>query len=577
MTPTDVPDLASPVRGGGIGRRARLPEVNRAALLVVPLVVFLGVFYVYPTFEILVRSVTHFSGTEVSGLDNFRWFFDTPVNLTALWRTLLTAAAITALCLLVGYPYAYAMTIASGRVRALMIGIVLLAAATPFMVRNYSWLILLQDNGPVNDALAALGVGRIELVGHISGAAIAMVHLLAPAVILPLYATLRGIDRRLLDAAAALGASPRRAFVRVYLPLSLPGMLAGALLAFVLTLGFYVTPTLLGSPSEALVSQLIVAQISQLLSWGHAGAMSVVLLVVCFGVLGVVSGLLRRAVHMPAGGATQPRASGEAPDHRTRRGRIALGAVTVLIALWLIAPLFVVIPESFNGARSLAFPPESWSTQWYSNFFSDPEWQSALRTTLEVAALVTVLATAIGSAAAFGLVRGRFPGKGFVGGLTIAPIVVPFVIFGIGVYSVFLTWHLVGTLQGFVVAHTALALPFVVVAVVAGVQGLDERLEDAAGGLGAGRLHTFTRVTLPLLLPSILTGAVFAFLTSVDEIVVSLFISSSTERTLPVQMYNSITSEIDPTIAAASTMLLALTTLLLLVFAGLTLKRRQHA
>jgi len=299
------------LRSGALGvavPQARRPPalgLNRAALLVLPLVLFLLVFFAYPTFEILQRSLTHFSGAETSGLDNFRWFFETDVNLTALSRTLLTALGIVVLCLLMGYPYAYAMTLATAGVRTVMIGVVLLAAATPFMVRNYSWLILLQDNGPINHALAGLGLNRVELTGHVSGAAIAMAHILAPIVILPLYATMRGIDRRLLDAASNLGASPVRAFARIYLPLSLPGVLAGALLAFVLTLGFYVTPTLIGSQSEALISQLIVTQISQLLSWGHAGAMSVVLLAVCLVVLWTVARLVRRTLRVPTT-ATEP-------------------------------------------------------------------------------------------------------------------------------------------------------------------------------------------------------------------------------------------------------------------------------
>jgi putative spermidine/putrescine transport system permease protein len=550
------------------------PDFNRAALLVLPLVLFLLAFFVYPTFEILQRSLTYFSGDQKSGLDNFRWFFETEVNPTALLRTLLTAAGIVVLCLLVGYPYAYAMTLTTAGVRTAMLGVVLLAAATPFMVRNYSWLILLQRNGPINDALTDLGFNRMELTGNVRGASIAMAHILVPIVILPLYATMRGIDRRLLDAASNLGAPPVRAFARVYLPLSLPGVLAGALLAFVLTLGFYVTPTLIGSQSDALISQLIVTQITQLLSWGHAGAMSVVLLAVCLVVLGIVARLVRRVLQVPAKASEPP--MDHQPWRRTYRARVALAATSLFVAVWLVAPIFVVVPESFNGARSLAFPPESWSTQWYANFFTDPGWNDALLTTLQVAAIVTVLATAIGTAAAFGLVRGQFPGKFVVNALTIAPIVVPFVIFGVGVYSAFLAWHLVGTVEGFVFAHTALALPFVVVPVIAGVQRFDQRLEDAATSLGANRVAVFRRVTLPLLLPSVLTGAVFAFLTSVDEIVISLFISSSTKRTLPVEMYNSITREIDPTIAAASTMLL-LTTTLLLVFAALTGRTRRHA
>lgn len=250
-----------------------------------------------------------------------------------------------------------------------------------------------------------------------------------------------------------------------------------------------------------------------------------------------------------------------------------LVAVCVMIGVWLLAPMLVVVPMSFTDRRSLSFPPEGWSLQWYRNFFSEPQWYEALLTSLEIAVLVTVVATFLGTAAAFALVRGRFPAKAAVNALLLAPLVVPVVIVAIAVFATYLRWRLSGTVRGFVLAHSALAIPFVIITVTASLRTFDRRLELAAQNLGANPLTTFRRVTLPLILPGVLSGALFAFITSFDEVVVALFIQSPDVRTLPVQMFTSVTREVDPTIAAASTMILVLTTALLTLFA---LARRQE-
>jgi putative spermidine/putrescine transport system permease protein len=250
-----------------------------------------------------------------------------------------------------------------------------------------------------------------------------------------------------------------------------------------------------------------------------------------------------------------------------------LVAGCALIGAWLLAPMLVVVPMSFTDRRSLSFPPKGWSLEWYRNFFSEPQWYDALLASLEIAVLVTIVATILGTAAAFALVRGRFPGKALVNALLLAPLVVPVVIVAIAVFAVYLRWHLSGTILGFVLAHSALAIPFVIITVSSSLRTFDRRLELAAQNLGANAVSTFRSVTLPLILPGVLSGALFAFITSFDEVVVALFVQSPEVRTLPVQMFTSVTREVDPTIAAASTMILALTTGLLTLFA---LVRRQE-
>lgn len=256
-----------------------------------------------------------------------------------------------------------------------------------------------------------------------------------------------------------------------------------------------------------------------------------------------------------------------------RSGRVALIGGCALISVWLVLPTLIVIPMSFTEARTFAFPPEGFTTEWYSSFFSNPAWRDALLTSLQIAALVTPLSVALGTAAAFGLVRGRFPGKGLVNGLVMTPLIVPVVVAGVGIFAVYLRWRISGTVLGFVLAHTALAMPFVAITVGASVRTFDRRLELAAASLGAGPWTTFRVVTLPLIRSGVIAGALFAFVTSFDEVVVSIFLQSPSVRTLPVQMFSSVTREIDPTLAAASTMIVLFTTSLILL--SLAVRERE--
>ncbi|MDO8187656.1 ABC transporter permease [Conexibacter sp. JD483] len=232
----------------------------------------------YPLATIVERSVSDFPGGHGALLDNYRWFFDEELNRVVLLRTFRTAAIVTLACLVIAYPYAYAMTVVGWRMRLVMQAAVIAPLLVGTMTRNYSWVILLQDKGPVNDALGAVGLGPFHMIGSLSGVIIGLVQISLPFIILPLYASLREIDVRLMGAARSLGATPTQAFTRVYLPLSLPGVVAGSLVVFVITLGSYITPALLGSPQQSLLPQLVAQQINQLLAWGRGSAMGLILL-----------------------------------------------------------------------------------------------------------------------------------------------------------------------------------------------------------------------------------------------------------------------------------------------------------
>lgn len=254
---------------------------------------------------------------------------------------------------------------------------------------------------------------------------------------------------------------------------------------------------------------------------------------------------------------------------RVRPSRVALAAYCVLVGVFLLLPTLIVVPLSFTSAKSLHFPPPGWSTQWYHTFFTDPEWRNSALVSVRIALVVTLLATALGTMAAVALTNRRRRWVPGVRAFLVAPMIVPGVVIAIGIYYVFLRWHLTETFMGFVFAHTMLAIPIVVITVSAALEAFDFDLTRASQSLGAGPLTTFRVVTLPLILPGVLAGALFAFLTSFDESIVALFLSGPSVRTLPIQIFQSVTTSLDPTIAAASTILLALTTALLIAFAFL--------
>lgn len=253
--------------------------------------------------------------------------------------------------------------------------------------------------------------------------------------------------------------------------------------------------------------------------------------------------------------------------------RVLLGLVCVLVAIWLLAPTLIVVPISFAEKKSLAYPPQGFSTKWYVNFFTNPQWYGSLLVSLRIALIVSALATLIGTLAAIGLEKMANRTAGLIRVILITPMIVPGVVLAVGIYAVYLDAHLVGTWTGYVLAHTLLALPFVVIAVGANLAVFDARLETAAASLGAGRLETFRTVTLPLIMPGILSGALFAFVTSFDEVIISLFITSPTLRTLPVQIFSSITRDADPTVAAEGTLAFIVTTLL--IVGGLLITNRR--
>lgn len=258
--------------------------------------------------------------------------------------------------------------------------------------------------------------------------------------------------------------------------------------------------------------------------------------------------------------------------NESRHVSLVVWVAAALVLLFLVLPLLVVIVLSFSNANYLQFPPATLSLRWYHSYLNSGGWVTSTILSAKVAIAAMTLSTVLGTAAAFALVRSNFPAKSLVYGILLSPIIVPSIVTAIAIYFLFARMHLINDWLGLVLAHTVVATPLVIVVVSASLRGFNIVLERAAIGLGATSWTALRRVTLPIIMPGIITGALLAFLTSFDEVVIAIFISGTDTVTLPVRMWDGLWLEITPVIAAASTVIIALTVLL---FAAIDLLRRR--
>ncbi|WP_404384525.1 ABC transporter permease [Caenispirillum salinarum] len=236
---------------------------------------------------------------------------------------------------------------------------------------------------------------------------------------------------------------------------------------------------------------------------------------------------------------------------------------SVLVLFFLMAPIIAIMPLSFNGGQFLTYPLQGFSFQWYQEFFNSEQWMRSLKNSFIVGIAATMLATTLGTLASLGLVRATFRGKAIIMGILLSPMIVPLVITAVGFYFFFAPLGLTASYTGMILAHTALATPFVVITVSATLQGFDMNLARAGASLGASPTRVFFTIILPLIAPGLASGALFAFATSFDEVVVVLFVAGPEQRTLPREMFSGIRENISPTITAVATILTVLSVFLL--------------
>ncbi len=563
--------------------RKRMSPGRRHFLMAAPLVVLLLVLLIYPVGQLLLLS---FVGDQGFTLTQYHRLFESSVYINVLLITLKISLWTTFFSVVAGYPVAYLISSLTAKRKTSLLFWVLLSFWTSFLVRTFAWVVLLGRNGVVNQLLQALGIldAPANLLYNFGSVLVGMVHALMPLAVLTMLSVMENIDRNLPRAASTLGARPGTAFWKIYFPLSMPGVAAAAIMVFVTAIGFFITPALLGGRKETMITQIIIDQVQQTMNWEFAGAVSVLLLVVVLVVFAIYDKVLGLST-MTGGASTRVRVSGKesvsrrAGDavltvlanvsdalfallpKRMRRSVSGTGQsrtlwwMVLIVLAFLSAPAFLMIPLSFDSGSGLTWPPKGFSLQWYEQMFTSPVWMQAITRSLIVGVGTGLLAMLIGTPAAFLLVRANMRGKSAMLAFVLSPIVVPRMIIAVGMFYFFARVGLVGSMIGLILAHTVVAVPYVVITMMAVLRNYDTRLDLAAQSLGAGPWSTLRFVTFPILGAGLMSSFLFAFATSFDELTIALFASGGLNATLPKQFWDEVTLQISPVIAAVSTCL----------------------
>ncbi|MFB9948704.1 ABC transporter permease subunit [Rhizobium puerariae] len=561
-----------------------------------PALAFMLVFFLYPVAMLLSLSIKHVDGGGFT-LDNFRRIFDTPVYLRIFLNTFQVAALSALLCVLVSYPVAYLLASISKTWRAPLLLLVMVPLWTSFLVKTIAWIVLLGNSGMLNSLLAGLGFGRIKMIYNATGVLISTVHTLVPITILIMLSVMQNIDRNLMRASATLGARGAHSFWRVYFPLSMPGVVASALIAFVNAMGFFVASQLLGGPRDIMIAQFIVQQIDEGFKWQFAAALGVTLLIITLVVFYLFDKVLgfaslagdpqRKAQHRNSalrrtGAAVLAIVSwlsawlGAGFDSLRRllwgkrfgrvngRPRVELWLTASLILFFIAAPALVLFPVAFSDSAYLAWPPKGFTLRWFEQYFTSPEWREATVRSIVVGLITATLAMLLGIPAAFMLARRNVPGKRAIIGFLLLPMVVPTIIVAVGLYYLFAQMQIAKTTLAVVLGHTVFAVPYVVITVMTVLRNYDIRLDQAAWTLGANKLATFRHVSFPIVRVGMISAFLFAFLQSFDELTVSLFVADSANTMLPRQLWGASIWNIEPLLAAVAMIMLAIVLIVVL-------------
>lgn len=558
-----------------------------ALWLTLPGLLYLLVFLLLPCIWLLSLSVED-ADTGAFTLAAYARAFGVGVYTRVLTTTFVIALETTLLCLLLGYPVAYWLTRQPKRRQRLLALFVLFPFWTSALVKNFVWLVLLGRMGAVVTFLKFLGMAQPpELLFNRGAVVFGMTHTMLPLAIITMLPVMNQIDPRLPLAAATMGASRVQAFWRVFFQLSVPGVAAAGLLVFIGSLGFFITPALLGGPRETMLGQIVIQQILGQQNWQFAGALATMLvasaLITCmaydrlFGLSSMSGGsagqgssdrLFRRlALALLAFVATlfDAVADGAAWLMRGRRFGWLLPLYAVTLIAVLLLPIIAFVPMAFTSSNFLSFPPPGYSLRWFAEYFGSAVWVTATIRSFGIGLASGCLTLLISAPAAYGVARSpsRLSGAVFI--LFLAPIVVPSIVTAVALFYLFAQMGLVATNLGITIGHTVSGIPLAFVILLATLRGYDWRLNQAAATLGADRGRTLTRITVPLLKGGLFAAFIFGFLHSFEELTVALFIGGGLKTTLPRQMWDDISLQVSPTLAAASVVILLIVTSLFLI------------
>lgn len=557
--------------------------------LAVPALLLLAVFFLFPMLRLLGLSFTD-ETTSSFTLDNYKRLSDSLLYWRILGITLEISALTAFFSVLLGYPIAMWLAGLEDRKRGNMLLLVLLPFWTSYLVKTFAWMIILGKNGVFNSLLVGSGITDkpVSMMYNEVGVIIGMVHAMIPLAVLSMLPVMSGIDNRLTLAASTMGASRSDRFWLVYFPLSMPGVVAAGLLTFITSLGFFIVPAFLGGRQQTMLAQAIITQVQEIVNWPFAAVLATMLVVAALLVIAIYNKLFGLS-SLSSGNGVQSKKT-LSPESTLRRAGYGILAVmakmfrpldrlfppkesgspvmsfyVVLLICFLMLPGLIVIPLSFTSGRTLAFPPPGFSLQWFEQYFNSAIWMSATMRSFGVAFATAFFATILGGFAALALSRSSSRMNGFIFGLILAPMIVPRIVIAVGLFYLMAQIGLVATDTGLVIGHTLLALPYAFITIGSVLKNYDWRLNQAAETMGAGKIAILRLITIPLLRGGLMSAALFAFVTSLDELTIAIFVSGGLKTTLPKQMWDDMYLQLNPTLAAVSVIVLLIVTALLLL------------
>jgi putative spermidine/putrescine transport system permease protein len=542
------------------------------------------------------------SGTplKVFTFENYIRIFD-PLYLRVFGRTFIISLVSTLVALVMGYPAALLMVQCGRTAKGLLLAVVLTPLLTNVVARNLGLMIIFGNHGPVNQLLRLVGIPPVKFVPGQLGIILSFAQVFLPYMILSINSVLENIDFNLQNTARNLGCSRLQAFFRVIFPLSTPGIVAGSLFVFLLSFSSLVTPQLLGGGMVQVMSMLIQQQAMGLLNWPFAAALAFVLMTISLALVTVYNRLTSRIERMVDRGGVYRDFRAEVPLRRwikdslynldrglsnmvkplftwirpefsetLSRGFENIGVVlyyvfTGMVFIFIILPLPVVIISSFGASTMVTFPPLQLSLKWYQGLLERREYITSLLLSLQISGLCVLISLGIGTATALGLSRNRFRFPALMKTLFLSPLMVPAVIIGIAIMRFVNTIGWRSPFWTIFIAHLLITVTYVTRTVLATLVGYNMTIEYAARDLGAGPFYTFRKITLPLIKPSLIVSGIFAFIVSLDETTITVFLTGGRTTTLPVRIFSVLEHGLDSTVTVVSSLLIVVAVTVLLI------------